>query len=79
MSKTSSMSTLKKVLRYMKKYIPLLVISIFLALVTVAMTLYFPILTGEALDLIIEKGEVDFVGIWNMIKIALVFIGVNAI
>ena len=79
MSKTSSMSTLKKVLRYMKKYIPLLVISIFLALVTVAMTLYFPILTGEALDLIIEKGEVDFVGIWNIIKIALVVIGVNAI
>ena len=79
MSKTSSMSTLKKVLRYMKKYIPLLVISIFLALVTVAMTLYFPILTGEALDLIIEKGEVDFAGIWNIIKIALVVIGVNAI
>ena len=59
---TSQMNTLKKVLRYMKKYIPLLAISIVLATVTVAMTLYFPILTGKALDLIIEKGLVDFQG-----------------
>lgn len=79
MSKTSSMSTLRKVLRYMKKYIPLLVISIFLALVTVAMTLYFPILTGDALDLIVEKGEVDFEGIIGIIKAALVVIGISAI
>lgn len=79
MSKQNSMSTLKKVLRYMKKYIPLLVISIFLALVTVAMTLYFPILTGEALDLIVEKGEVDFEGILRIINTAIVVIGVSAI
>ena len=79
MNKNSSMSTLKKVLRYMKKYIPLLVISIFLALVTVAMTLYFPILTGEALDLIVEKGEVDFEGIFRIINTAIVVIGVSAI
>ena len=79
MSKTSSMSTLKKVLRYMKKYIPLLVISISLALVTVAMTLYFPILTGEALDLIVEKGVVDFEGILRIINTAIVVIGVSAI
>ena len=79
MSKTTSMSTLKKVLRYIKKYSPLLVISIFLALVTVAMTLYFPILTGEALDLIIEKGEVDFEGIIGIIKTALVVIGISAV
>ena len=79
MSKQNSMSTLKKVLRYMKKYIPLLVISIFLALVTVAMTLYFPILTGEALDLIVEKEEVDFEGILRIINTAIVVIGVSAI
>ena len=79
MSKQNSMSTLMKVLRYMKKYIPLLVISIFLALVTVAMTLYFPILTGEALDLIVEKGEVDFEGILRIINTAIVVIGVSAI
>ena len=75
----SQMGTLRKVLRYMKKYIPLLVISIFLAMVTVAMTLYFPILTGDALDLIIEKGVVDFKGITQIIKTAVIVIGVSAI
>ena len=75
----SQMGTLRKVLRYMKKYIPLLVISIFLAMVTVAMTLYFPILTGDALDLIIEKGVVDFKGITQIIKTAIIVIGVSAI
>lgn len=79
MSRQNSMSTLMKVLRYMIKYIPLLVISIFLALVTVAMTLYFPILTGEALDLIVEKGDVDFEGILRIINTAIVVIGVSAI
>lgn len=77
--KTSQMSTLKKVLRYMKKYIPLLVISILLATVTVAMTLYFPILTGEALDLIVEKGFVDFAGIAEIIKSAVLVVAVSAV
>ncbi|MBQ8518901.1 MAG: ABC transporter ATP-binding protein [Agathobacter sp.] len=69
----------RKVLRYMKKYIPLLVISILLATVTVAMTLYFPILTGNALDLIIETGEVDFAGITEIIKKAIVVIAISAV
>ena len=56
-------STLKKVFHYMKRYIPLLVFSIVLATITVALTLYFPILTGQAIDLIVEKGFVDFDGI----------------
>lgn len=70
---------IRKVLRYIKRYIPLLVISIFLATVTVAMTLYFPILTGDALDLIVEKGVVDFVGIGEIIQKAVVVIAVGAI
>ena len=76
--KVSQMSTLRKVLRYMKKYIPLLVISTLLATVTVAMTLYFPILTGEALDFIIEKGVVDFAGIAGIIKSAVIVVAVGA-
>ena len=77
--RTTQMKTLKKVLRYMKKYIPLLVVSILLATVTVAMTLYFPILTGDALDLILQKGAVDFTGLMEIGKIALIVVGVNAI
>jgi ATP-binding cassette subfamily B protein len=52
--------TLKKVFRYIQRYIPVLVLSVLLAAVTVALTLYFPILTGNAIDLILEKGKVDF-------------------
>ena len=73
------MVTLRKVLRYMKKYIPLLVISVLLAMVTVAMTLYFPILTGDALDLIIDKGYVDFVGVGAILKTAVCVVMINAI
>lgn len=77
--KQTQMDTLRKVLRYMKKYIPLLIISILLAIVTVAMTLYFPILTGNAVDLILERGKVDFAGIWNILKMAALVVGINAI
>ena len=76
---TSQMETLKKVLHYMKRYIPLLVVSILLATITVAMTLYFPILTGNALDLIVQKGAVDFVGIMAIAKKAIVVIIISAV
>ena len=73
------MRTIKKVLRYMKRYIPLLILSILLASVTVALTLYFPILTGDALDLIIDKGKVDFVGIMAIIQKAVIAVLIMAV
>ena len=51
---------LKKVFIYIKRYIPLLIFSLILSAFTVALTLYFPILTGRAIDEIIELGKVDF-------------------
>ena len=51
---------LKKVFKYIKRYIPLLIFSLILSGITVALTLYFPILTGRAIDKIIEAGKVDF-------------------
>ena len=51
---------LKKVFRYIKRYIPLLIFSLILSAFTVALMLYFPILTGRAIDEIIELGKVDF-------------------
>lgn len=59
-AKMNKAGTIRKVLSYMKRYIPLLVISLALSVVTVALTLYFPILTGRAIDLIVGKGKVDF-------------------
>ncbi len=54
--------TIKKTLSYIKKYRYLMAVSITLAAVTVALTLYLPILIGRAIDLIIGKGNVDFFG-----------------
>ena len=56
-------TTVKKVLDYIRRYWFYLGLSIVLAAVTVALTLYIPILTGRAVDLIITKGQVDFAGI----------------
>lgn len=68
LKKVKQKDTLKKVLRYIKKYWIYLAISIIAAAVTVAFTLYLPILTGDAIDLILEKGKVDFPGIFAILK-----------
>lgn len=64
--KQGQMRTLGKVFGYMKKYIPLLIFSLIFAAISVALTLYFPILTGRAIDLIVDKGRVDFDGILSI-------------
>lgn len=61
-------STIKKVMNYIRRYWGYLGMSIVLAAVTVALTLYLPVLTGRAVDLIIEKGVVDFAGILAILK-----------
>lgn len=63
-----SKRTIRRVLHYIGKYSIYLVLSLIFAAVVVAFTLYLPILTGDALDLIIEKGLVDFAGIWVLLK-----------
>ena len=68
------MVTLKKVFRYIKRYIPLLTVALTLSVVTVALTLYFPILTGRAIDLIVGKGQVDFPAIMEIIVKALIVV-----
>ncbi len=70
--------TLKKVLRYIRKYWLYLVLSIAAAAVTVALTLYLPILTGRAIDLILDKGLVDFPGIFAILRKMAVVILITA-
>lgn len=52
--------TLKKVLRYIGRHWFFLACSIICAAATVTLTLYIPILTGDAIDCILEPGRVDF-------------------
>lgn len=58
--KMGQKTILLKVWRYIRRYRIHLIFSIALAGIVVALTLYAPILVGEAIDCIVEKGRVDF-------------------
>ena len=68
MQKTNNKATMKRVLKYIRKYTPALVLSLLLAGLTVLLTLYIPILTGNAVDLIIGKRQVDMPGVFAIMK-----------
>ena len=53
-------STIRRVLKYIKKYLLFVILSLLLAAAGVAFTLYAPILSGKGIDLIVSKGNVDF-------------------
>ena len=74
----SQKETLGKVLRYIKKYWIYLVLSVVMAALTVTLTLYLPILTGQVIDLIIDKGMVDFEGVFQILGRMAVVIAVTA-
>ena len=75
MKKKLSKGTLKKILFYVGRYKIHLFFSIILAAVSVAMTLYIPVLAGRAIDLAIGKGAVDFEGMMpNLIAIGVLAI-----
>lgn len=69
-------ATLRKVLKYVRRYWPALIISLVLSLVYVAMSLYIPILVGQAIDKIIEAGKVDFAAIWKLLLTILICAGI---
>lgn len=72
MKKKIDKGTLKKILFYVGRYKIHLFFSIILAAVSVAMTLYMPVLAGKAIDLAIGKGRVDFEGMMpNLIGIGI--------
>lgn len=77
--KQGQLATLRKVFRYMRRYIPVFILSVILATLTVALTLYFPILTGRAIDLILDKGRVDFAGVWGIAKEGIAVILITAV
>ena len=62
------MATLGKVLKYIRKYWFLVGASLILAAVTVVLTLYVPILTGDAVDLLLGKGKVDFGAVFAIMR-----------
>ncbi len=70
--------TLEKVFKYIKNYRIFIILSLVFAAVTVILTLYLPILTGDAVDMMVSKGNVDFDGLLRIIKkmaVIIVFTG----
>ena len=72
-------ATLKKALKYIGRYRILLPVSIMLALISVGLTLYVPVLIGEAIDVIIDKGNVDIDTVLNKLLIGGILILITAL
>jgi len=72
------MTTLKKLLSYIKKYTPLITLSLIFAAVSSILTLYVPILTGRAVDCIVSAGNVNFAGIFGVIRQIIIVILLTA-
>lgn len=70
--------TILTVLKYIRKYWIYLALSIAMAALTVSLTLYLPILTGQVIDLLIDKGMVEFPGVFRILKKMAVAIAVTA-
>ncbi len=60
MAEKNTTGALKKVLLRVRRYWAGLIASLILATVSVVMSLYIPILVGDAIDCIVEAGKVDF-------------------
>ena len=72
-------ATLRKILLRVRRYWPAMILSLVMATVYVAMTLYIPILAGQAIDCIIDMGRVDFLAIGRILVTILVCAGVAAL
>lgn len=67
--KEKQKETLVKVLRYIKPYRVVLALTIFMAFISVALTLYLPILTGDAVDMLSLIGTEEFwPGLFDILK-----------
>ena len=79
LDKNKSMETLKRILDYIGQYRWGVIMSLILALITVALTLYVPILTGRAVDRIVGPGNVDFAGLTRILWKILGAVGLTAV
>jgi ATP-binding cassette subfamily B protein len=70
---------MKRVLHYIKRSWLVLFLSILFAAVTVVLTLYVPILTGNAIDHIVDKGLVDFDGLLRILIMIVICVLVTAL
>lgn len=68
----------KRILKLIRPYLHLLVLSLVFAVISVMLTLYAPVLTGRGIDLIVGKGAVDFGGLFPVLLRFAVVVGLTA-
>ena len=76
---SSRKDTLRGVLTYVGRYRGYLWASLVLCVITVASTLYVPILTGDAVDLLLGPGAVDFAALWPVLTGILALVALTAL
>ncbi|MCD7885477.1 MAG: ABC transporter ATP-binding protein/permease [Lachnospiraceae bacterium] len=64
--KSGQAEVLKRVLQCIRPHAPIVLLSLIMAVISVVLTLYLPVLTGQIVDLIIGPGEVDFEAIFGI-------------
>ena len=72
-------ATLKKVMQCISRYRFLVVLSILLAAISVALTLYVPILVGDAIDFIVAAGQVSFDQIMTTLTRVVIVVAITAL
>ena len=70
---------IKAVLAYIGHYKILLFVSLVMAMITVVLTLYLPILFGDAIDLIVGRGQTKFDKIFEIIITAVIVAGTTSL
>ena len=75
----ASVSTFFKVLKYLKKYRFHFIVSLIFTAVSVGLTLYVPILVGDAIDLAVGEGNVDMSGILAILLKIGIAVGITAL
>ena len=68
MDKERSLATGKRILKYIREYWIWVLFSLLLAIVTVVLTLYVPVMTGQAVDVVVGAGNVDFSALMYILK-----------
>lgn len=71
--------TVKKILWYIRKYWFMVILSLVLAVAVVVLTLYVPILTGDAVDLLLGQGQVDMTAILGIMMKIGIAVGITAL
>ena len=79
MSKPSKKGVFSKIMRYIGRYKYLLALSVLFAAVSAVLTLLVPVFIGDAIDLIVSKGKVDFAGIGSILLKIGIIISITAI